>query len=266
MVACMIATACNASPERFHSPAANMPLDPTHLPAYTPMEKLAVPRPVDRIPYLRTAVAGKRVLDLGAMDETAYQAKRGQGTWLHEELSHAAAEVLGVDASPEVPADGLVTGARSRIIRGDISALAGILAETGFDPEVIVAGELIEHLDNPLAFLRGFRALPALHGRRLLLTTPNASALHNGLVGMLGRESTHHDHLCILSYKTLCTLCHRAGFTRWDIIPYYSRFTEMKARNPGVRGWLVSLGESGINAGEWLCPLLSFGYVVAIDI
>jgi len=241
-------------------------LDADHLPAYTPLEKLAVPRPVDRIPFLRTAVAGKRVLDLGAMDETAYQTKRGQGTWLHEELSRTAAQVLGVDASPEVPATGLVTGERSRIIHGDISTLADILSETRFDPEVIVAGELIEHLDSPLAFLRGLRALPGLHGKRLLLSTPNASALHNGLVGMLGRESTHQDHLCILSYKTLCTLCHRAGFTRWEIIPYYSRFTEMKTRNPGVRGWIVSMGESGINLGERLFPLLSFGYVVAIDV
>lgn len=243
-----------------------MSLDATHLPAYTPLEKLDVPRPVDRILYLRAAVAGKRVLDLGALDETAFQAKRGQGTWLHEELSRMAMEVLGVDASPEVPARGLVTGERSRIIRGDIAGLANILSETGFDPEVIVAGELIEHLDNPLAFLRGFRLLPTLHGKRLLVSTPNASALHNVLVGMLGRESTHCDHLCILSYKTLCTLCHRAGFTRWDIIPYYSRFTEMKARNQGLRGWGVAAGEAGINLGEWLCPLLSFGYVVSIDI
>lgn len=243
-----------------------MPLDSAHLPAYTPMEKLTVPRPVDRIPFLRGAVAGRRVLDLGAMDETAWQAKRGLGTWLHEELARSATAVLGVDASPAVPAEGLVTGERSRIIGGDISRLGALLAETGFEPEIVVAGELIEHLENPLAFLRGFGEIPVLQGKRLLLTTPNASALHNVLVGMLSRESTHRDHLCILSYKTLCTLCHRAGFRQWDIVPYYSRFTEMKSRNQGVRGWIVAAGEAGINASEWLCPLLSFGYVVSAEI
>ncbi len=243
-----------------------MQLDSNHMPAYTPMEKLAVPRPVDRISYLAVAVKGKRVLDLGAMDETAFRAKRGTGTWLHEELAKSAQEVVGVDASPEVPVEGLVTGPNSKIIRGDITRLGTLLPSLGYAPEVVVAGELIEHLENPLEFLRGLAQVESLFGKRLLLSTPNASALHNGLVGMLSRESTHHDHLCILSYKTLCTLCHRAGFKRWEIVPYYSRFTEMKARNPGLGGGLVSLGEAGINAGEWLCPLLSFGYVVSIDV
>lgn len=243
-----------------------MHLDSDHMPAYTPLEKLRPPRPVDRITFLAAQVKGKRVLDLGAMDETAFRAKRGTGTWLHEELAGSALEVVGVDASSEVPQEGLVTGPNSRIIRGDITRLGELLPSLQYDPEVVVAGELIEHLENPLDFLRGLARVESLRGKRLLLSTPNASALHNVLVGMLSRESTHHDHLCILSYKTLCTLCHRAGFRRWEIVPYYSRFIEMKARHHGLVAGLVSVGEAGINIGEWLCPLLSFGYVVSVDV
>jgi len=47
------------------------------------------------------------------------------------------------------------------------------------------------------------------------------------LITFLRRESTHHDNLRLLSYKTLTALCLHAGF----------------------------------NAFEWLFPLLSFGYM-----
>ena len=91
-----------------------------------------------------------------------------------------------------------------------------------FIPEVIVAGELIEHLPGPLAFLESIVRMERLRGATLILTTPNATAAHNVAIGLLSRESTHHDHLCILSFKTLNIPCVIARFSRrWDIVPYY---------------------------------------------
>src|SRR5690348_9648005 len=94
---------------------------------YTPLEKLAVVRPVDRIKHLQRLCAGKTVLDLGAMDETAFQSKRGKGTWLHEELARVAATVVGLDNSSIVPESGLRTGQRSIIHRGDVHGLEEFL-------------------------------------------------------------------------------------------------------------------------------------------
>ena len=78
------------------------------------------------------------------------------------------------------------------------------------------------------------------------------------------RESTHHDHLCILSYKTLATLCTRAGFSEWEIIPYFSRFTEMQERHSGLARLAVRAAQGVVNLLEWMFPLLSFGYIVRI--
>jgi SAM-dependent methyltransferase len=245
-------------------------LVPPLLPTYTPLEKLQVSRPCDRFDAIRKLCKGRSVLDLGAMDETAFQAKRGRGTWLHEEIASVAAKVVGIDSSPLLHADGMQTAPNAKIYPGDIMSLDLWLEEgplyATFDPDVIVAGELIEHLHNPLLFLQKIKAIDRLRGKLLVLTTPNATAVHNCIIGLTSRESTHHDHLCILSYKTLSTLCNRAGFSDWIITPYYARFEEMKARQKGFGKPLVAAGEMIVNGLEWMFPLMSFGYTVTITI
>jgi hypothetical protein len=233
---------------------------------YEPFERLRVPRPVDRIAYVSEACRGLTVLDLGAADETACAAKRGRGTWLHEAVAATAARVVGIDNSAMVPEAGLVTAANAEIRRGDVTALEQWFATNDYTPDVVVAGELIEHLPNPLAFLESLTAIERLSGTRLIMTTPNATAVHNVAIGLLSRESTHHDHLCILSFKTLNTLCSRAGLRHWEIVPYRSSFVEMRARNRGWRGIAVAAGEKAVNAVESLFPLLSFGYIVRAEI
>lgn len=232
---------------------------------YTPLERLKVDKPVDRIAYLRACCVGKSVLDLGALDETAFNCKRGNGTWVHEEVARVADRVLGLDSSDKVPPEGLPTGRNSLIVKGTVQELPGILRERDYEPDVIIAGELIEHLDNPQGFLSSLRQ-DQLIGKELLITTPNATALHNILVGIVSRESTHPDHVCILSFKTLNTLFMRADFSDWSIIPYYARFTEMRARSEGLMKRVVDISEKMVNAGEWLCPLLSFGWIARVKI
>jgi hypothetical protein len=231
---------------------------------YTPLERLAITRPVDRIKFIARACAQSRVLDLGAMDETAWLAKRGRGTWLHEEISKRALLVDGIDTSPLVPVEGLRTGANATIRRGDIADPEHLVSGLDYIPDVVVAGELIEHLENPLQFLKQLVAVKALSGKTLILSTPNATALHNLTIGLACRESTHHDHLCIFSYKTLATLCTRAGFSEWEIIPYFSRFAEMQERHSGLLRLAVRAAQLFVNGLEWMFPLLSFGYIVRI--
>jgi hypothetical protein len=233
---------------------------------YSPLERLSVARPVDRVSYIARACAGCRVLDLGAMDETAWRAKRGRGTWLHEEISRTAQRVDGVDNSALIPEEGLRTGPTSIIRRGDVGDPQRLVAALPQPPDVVVAGELIEHLDNPLDFFRRIGSVAGLSGKTLILSTPNATALHNVLIGLARRESTHHDHLCILSFKTLNTLCTRAGFASFEIIPYFARFTEMQERHSGVAWLAVRAAERAVNVLEWTFPLLSFGYILRVQL
>jgi trans-aconitate methyltransferase len=227
--------------------------------AYTPLERLPIRRPVDRLSYLEEACRGLRVLDLGGWDETA-AAKRGSEDWLHGRLARVAASVLGVDSAEGLPSDGARTGPNSRIVRGDVYRL-----ETLVDPaavDVIVAGELIEHLPDTLRFLQGVGRLFA--GRRLVLSTPNATSLTNVLLGLVRRENNHPDHLQVYSYKTLNTLCTRAGFQAWEILPYHMRYSEMILRSGGVRRWGVRGAEAMVNLGEAAFPFLAGGLLADV--
>jgi SAM-dependent methyltransferase len=225
---------------------------------YRTLEKVPVRRPVDRISFIADRCRGKRVLDIGCLDETALF-KKDTMHWLHGRITQVAESAVGVDNSTRIPAEGLAVATNSRIYRGDATDGA-FLAKIGEESEVVVAGEFIEHIENPLRFLTTLRA--ALPGRELIVSTPNGPCLSNTLLGLIGREAQHHDHLHVFSYKTLNTLLMRAGFEDWEIIPYRFFATEMKLTSPAPFRPALGLIEWGIRAAEYLFPLLSFGYIV----
>lgn len=228
--------------------------------AYSPLEPIRVPRPVDRIEYIVSRCAGARVLDLGCYDETAL-IKRDTQTWLHGRIAAVAATVLGIDSSEAIPPEGLATGPHSRIVRGDARSFADALGTGEWD--LAVAGELIEHLPNALEFLRTVKS--RMEGRRLILSTPNATSVTNAILGLAGRESNHPDHLQVFSFKTLNTLCLRIGFASWTIVPYFVRYTEMILRAPPARRAVVTGAERLVNLWERAFPLHAGGLILDVD-
>jgi hypothetical protein len=228
--------------------------------AYTTLERLTVRKPVDRIDYIAELCRGKRVLDLGALDETALL-KRDTTHWLHGRLSQVAAEVIGIDCSEGLLAHGLPTGPNSRIYKGDATdpQLPGHRDE---EIEVIVAGEFIEHIESPLAFLQTMkRRFP---GRELVISTPNGLAFSNTLLGATRREAQHPDHVHLFTFKILHTLALRAGFETWEITPYRFYATEMILNSTGTTRLLALVTERFVKVVERVFPLLSFGYVLRV--
>lgn len=227
---------------------------------YTALEKLAVPRPVDRLDYIADAVAGKLVFDLGALDETAYKLKQGTGRWLHARLCAKATQVVGIDNSAYVPAQGLETAGNGRIINANIFDLDPVIEQFGV-PDVVVAGELIEHLPDTGAFLNSLRSVERLRGKTLLVSTPNACSWHNTIIGLLGRESTHQDHLQIYSYKTLRTLFERSGVPLQALVPYHVRFDEMIENSGGLKRLATQTFMGITHVLETAAPVLSAGWI-----
>ena len=219
-----------------------------------------MPRPVDRLEFISGRVRGRSVFDLGALDETAMQAKQGTRHWLHAALCATASSVVGVDNSPLLPAQGIDTPNGGRIVHADIFDLAPLVESHG-RPDVVVAGELIEHLPDTSGFLRSLTESGSLAGCELVFSTPNACCWHNFVVGLAGRESTHKDHLQIYSYKTLRTLFDRAGVALTELVPYRVSFQEMISASGRVGKLGVRIAERTVNALEWATPTLSAGWI-----
>ncbi len=228
---------------------------------YDPLEHLIVPHPVNRIKYVKSACQGKRVLDLGAYDETEIAKMQHRNwRWLHREIADVATEVLGVDASEAVrQAGAIVTGDRSRIVFGSVNAL-DVQVET-FRPEIIVAGELIEHTPDTLCWLQHLSSIAP--GCRFVASTPNATSLLNIGLALVSRENCHEDHLQVYSYKTLATLSRRLGLTSVQILPYYYSAELFKGKTPRLLLPLVTATDWFLlHPIQYLFPLTAFGLIL----
>ena len=225
---------------------------------YTPLEKIRISRPVDRINFVVSNCAGKNVLDLGCFDETAL-IKKNSGMWLHEQIAKVAKFVYGIDNSVSLKDKQISVSRNSKIVFGDVTDLK----ETDdFAPDIIVAGEIIEHLPNAQDFLKKIKSLYG--GKQLICTTVNASSFTNSLLSLFKRESCHKDHLQVYSFKTINTLCRLAGFEDWEILTYHVYFTEMILTSKGIKKFIVKAAEKVVNIMEWIFPLASGGLILYV--
>lgn len=227
---------------------------------YETLEVIRVARPVDRVSYIAGLCRNQVILDLGCYDETAL-VKVGTAHWLHGQISTVARRVDGIDMSSSLPSQGLRTSPNSVIYKGDAIALEGISGMRD-DYDIVVAGEFIEHIEAPLVFLRNLKCV--FPGKTLIFSTPNGASISSVLMGMIGREAQHPDHLANFSYKILNTLCARAGFRSWEIVPYHFYASEMLLKSGGLKKTLVWGVERCVRVFERFFPLTSFGYVVKV--
>jgi hypothetical protein len=174
-------------------------------------------RLVDRTTFVTSYIAGKSVVDLGFVDQSRMSSKRALGTWLHASVARVARSAVGIDSDPEGVELARELGYDAHVADcGDRDALA----ELGLQPaDVVVAGEIIEHLDQPGRFLEAVKVLAKDQGA-LLITTPNACSMTNFVSGLMRRELVNPDHVGWYSWHTLQTLLGRHGWALRDVRYY----------------------------------------------
>jgi hypothetical protein len=226
-----------------------------------PLERLSVPRPVDRIDYLCSLCKGKRVLDLGAYDETEVNKhQQSSWRWLHAELAKVSTDILGVDSSAKIKEMGeLNTLLGSKIVYGTVNELTAIVQK--FKPEIIVAGELIEHTPDSAIWLDKLAKIFP-HGE-IAITTPNATSIVNCLLASISRENCHVDHLQVYSYKSLACLVRYINVQGAEITPYYYRSDLFRQKiSPFFRPTVMLLDRLILGPLQWLFPLYSGGLIL----
>lgn len=192
---------------------------------------------VERVEAIVARCQGKRVVHVGFADVGFREMQERTDDWLHASLDDAASSIVGLDID-----DAAVDRARSEgyeafaVDCSDPSAVASLGIAVA---DVVVAGEIIEHLDSPGPFLRAMADLVG-DGGELIITTPNASGFLNSAAALVRREVNHPDHLVLFSWRTLATILERNG---WHVVETYCYVPEVKAYSkPGVAGRVLALG------------------------
>lgn len=171
-----------------------------------------------RLTYLQKVVKGARVLHIGCVDHTPQKVQRklSRGVWLHKLLMDSAEVCAGVDINAD--------GVRYLIEEMDLPHvyLGNVLTDhiPGINDEqwdFVVLGEILEHVDNPVDFLKTLRKRPGLEKARNLITVPNAFHYKNFKKALRGFEDINSDHRYWFTPYTLCKVLTMAGYEVEDM-------------------------------------------------
>ncbi len=209
---------------------------------------------VDRFDYLCDLARGRRVVHVGFVDLGCQSLNEQSGAWLHEHLSRSASELVGIDLDAEG-----VDLARTRGYEAyavdcrDVDAVHAL----GIAPaDVVVAGEVIEHLDDPGSFLDGLHALMA-PGGLLVVTTPNASGLVNTAALLGNLEVNHPDHVALYTCATLDRMLQRHG---WHPVEHAVYLQQVKSDGIDSRSRVLASGARAVLGLERLLARLGRPY------
>jgi SAM-dependent methyltransferase len=164
----------------------------------------------DRFDVIREHIRSGAVLDIGCVDarpqkEQSRARIERKPDLLFRRILEANPGTLGVDVDgPGVEA---LQKAGYRVLQADAETM-----NLGQQFDTIVAGELIEHLENPGRFLRNMRRHLTPQGV-LIVSTPNPfSSTFRWGIWRRGQPQVHEDHTCWFDPITLGQLLRRTGF------------------------------------------------------
>ena len=189
---------------------------------------------VERNAYLVERAKDKNILHLGAVDVGYYEGRLTTEEWLHAQLMQVSLGVVGIDWDR----DGITTLREKHTIEnityGDLEHLDAVDLSGSFD--LVVAGEILEHLSNCGLFLEGVKRFFGTH-TTMIITVPNAYFLWRFLLTLRNREIVNTDHVNHFSYVTLRSLLLRHGFK----VERFLLYDRVDGRGSGARNRIKDL-------------------------
>jgi hypothetical protein len=157
-------------------------------------------------------VAGKRVVHVGCADHVELiERKRKQGIWLHELLVGSASKCVGIDINCEGIEYMKKTLAIPDVYCADIiKDKIQPLKEEKWD--YIILGEIVEHLDNPVAFLKFIHENYHQNIDRFIVTVPSIFTIKRWKDVLKYREVINTDHRFWFTPYTISKVLVSSGF------------------------------------------------------
>jgi 2-polyprenyl-3-methyl-5-hydroxy-6-metoxy-1,4-benzoquinol methylase len=157
---------------------------------------------IGRFEIIREICSGKTCLDVGTVGDLHHHLAEND-KWVYNHVAQVARKVVALDLDMKALAFLSKRGYRS-LVCADAERFA---FRTRFD--VIVAGEIIEHLSNPGSFIRSCREHLGPDGV-LVITTPNTFSVNHLLKGLLfGRVALFREHVNAYTPELLVELLRR---------------------------------------------------------
>jgi 2-polyprenyl-3-methyl-5-hydroxy-6-metoxy-1,4-benzoquinol methylase len=163
------------------------------------------------------------VLDLGCVHHSAENESKDY--WLHKYLCEKARYVLGLD---------LLEKDVQKLRRLGYNVVTGNVENVNLNKkfDVIVMGELIEHVQNVDVILSNIK-LHLKDDGKLIITTPNTfNIIHFITILLRGKLKINEEHVAWYDPNTLNSLLKRSGFKISRI-----KYSKAEKRHPG---WLLS--------------------------
>jgi 2-polyprenyl-3-methyl-5-hydroxy-6-metoxy-1,4-benzoquinol methylase len=163
----------------------------------------------DKIDWIIPKVKGRKVLDLGCVRHNLAETRKQ--TWLHGLIAAVAREVLGVDyLQTEVD---VLRQAGYNVLCANVETM-----ELPDKYEVVVAGDIIEHLNNFGLFLAQVKRCMKDDGV-LLVTTPNpVNFLRFMRVLVASKVGANPEHSCWFTEEVLTQLAERYGLIKTEVV------------------------------------------------
>ncbi|MGB7070319.1 MAG: methyltransferase domain-containing protein [Pyrinomonadaceae bacterium] len=214
---------------------------------------------VQRIEFIREASTGKKVLHLGCTNHPYTKEAIENNMLLHLELEKICRELYGFDFDQE-GLDALRNAGGRNLYKADLEKLDDVPIDEKF--EVIIAGEMIEHLSNPGLFLRGIKRFMTDESS-LVITTINAyCAMRMLIYGLRGNrgsiEPVHPDHVAYYSYQTLKLALEREGL---DVKTF--RFYDIGVEHRPFNRWFYNIFN---DVCVRISPQLSDGIIAVVGL
>jgi SAM-dependent methyltransferase len=161
----------------------------------------------DRTGWIIEQCRGRTVLHVGCTDSPITQMRLRDKTLLHGQLTSSSGEVIGIDISDEGLAV-LQEAGFSNVRKVDAESMRFKNFDKKF--EVILAGDVMEHMNNPGNFLESALSVLEEDGK-LIIGVPSALTFNILKAWLFRHEQVHKDHCFYYSPKTLSCLCSRYG-------------------------------------------------------
>jgi len=175
------------------------------------------------------------VIHLGCCDHIGLiDNKIKNGTYLHKIITDSSNKVLGIDINSEAISYLKDTLNYNNVICADMivdnkevkTKMKEVLGNKKWD--YLIVGEILEHVDNPVEFLKKINDEYKNYIKKIVISVPNALRINNFKFALREFECINTDHKYWFTPYTLAKVMYRANMEVQDL--YFADFISKKRK------------------------------------